>query len=169
MTKTPPLLPDEALERVLRMARLNGTWVLVVGSFFALLGAAAGDVIGALAWLLVSGTGAIALHGGTLLQEGEPRGIRWLVGSQLFCLGFVLILCTWQLTHVDVTPLRAAVTTEMRASLAQTGLAEDEFLLLTYRLTYGLVAVGALLYPGGMALYYHRRRHAVRAALETVE
>ncbi len=77
----------------------------------------------------------------------------------------ILSLCAWQLTHVDLAPLRAAVTDDMRSSFKQTGLTEDEFLLLTYRLSYGILALVALLYPGGMALYYHRRRAAVTAAL----
>jgi hypothetical protein len=165
MPKAPPLLPEEALERVLRHARLNGMWVLVVGSTFALLGASGGELLGVLAWLLVAGTGAMALHGATLLHQGEPRGTDWLVGGQLFCLTFILALCAWQLTHADLTPLRVAVTDDMRASLKQTGLTEDEFLLLSYRLTYGLVALGAILYPGGLALYFHRRRDAVTTAL----
>lgn len=165
MSKSPPLLPTEALERVLRHARLNGTWVLAMGGTFALIGATGGEYVGVMAWLLVAGTGAMALHGATLLHEGEPRGTDWLVGGQLFCLALILSLCAWQLTHVDLAPLRAAVTDDMRSSFKQTGLTEDEFLLLTYRLSYGILALVALLYPGGMALYYHRRRAAVTAAL----
>ncbi len=165
MTSPPPLRPEEALARVLRQARLHGTWMLVVGGSFALVGAAGGEQLGALAWLLIAGTGALALHGGALLGAGEARGLTWLVGGQLLCLGFLLALCAWQLTHVDLAPLHAAVTSELRTSLAQTGMTEDEFLLLSYRLTYGLVALLALAYPGGLALYYHRRRAAVTAAL----
>jgi len=165
MTKSPPLLPTEALERVQRHARLNGTWVLAMGGTFALIGATGGELIGVLVWLLVAGTGAMALHGASLLQQGEPRGTGWLVGGQLFCVCFILSLCAWQLTHVDLAPLHAAVTDDMRGSFKQTGLTEDEFLLLTYRLSYGILALVALLYPGGMALYYQRRRAAVTAAL----
>lgn len=166
MSAKPPLLPSETLERVLGHARLNGAWVLIVGSTFGLIGAAGGEVLGALAWLLVAGTGAMALHGVTLLNHREPRGTNWLVGGQLFCMAFILALCGWQLTHVDLAPLRVAVTADMRTSLAQTGLTEEEFLLLSYRLTYAIVALIAILYPGSMALYYHRRREAVAAAVE---
>ena len=161
----PPLLPSETLERVLRRAQFDGTGVLAVGSFFALMGAAAGDVVGVMAWLLIAGTGAMALHGATLLREAEPRGVHWLVGGQVFCMTVILSLCAWQLTHADIEPLRAAVTSEMRSSIAQTGLTEEQFLLLTYRFTYGVIATGTLLYQGGMALYYRRRRRAVTAAV----
>jgi len=166
MSSAPPLLPDETLARVLNRARLNGTWVMVMGSTFGLIGAAGGEVPSALAWLLVAGTGAMALHGATLLNEGESRGLNWLVGGQLFCMAFILALCAWQLTHVDLTPLRAAVTADIRASLKETGLTEEEFLLLSYRLTYGIAALIAILYPGTMALYYHRRRAAIDSAFE---
>lgn len=140
---------------------------MTVGSVFALLGAVAGEPVPVMAWLLVAGTGAMALHGGTLLNGGEPRGINWLIGGQLFCMGFILSLCAWQLTHVDLSPLRAAMTSEMRESVKQTGLTDEEFLLLSYRLTYAFVAFVTILYQGSMALYYQRRRAAVIAALES--
>ncbi len=167
MASSPPLLPDEALPRVLRHARLNGTWVLLVASTFALVGALGGEPIPVIAWLLVAGTGAMALHGAGLLAGGEVRGINWLVGGQLFCMAFLLALCAWQLTHVDLTPLRAAVTADIRESYTKAGLTEDEFLLMSYRLTFGFVALVALVYPGSMALYFHRRRHAVEAAVDS--
>lgn len=166
MSDLPPLLPHETLARVVGQARLNGTWVMVIGSTFGLIGAAGGEVFGCLTWLLVAGTGAMALHGGSLLHDGESRGLNWLVGGQAFCMAFLLALCGWQLTHVDLTPLRAALTPDLRASLDQTGLSEQEFLLLSYRVTYAFVALVAVGYPGTMALYYHRRRPAIAAALE---
>ena len=165
MSKTPPLLADETLERVLRHGRANGAAVLVVGTVFALLGAAAGAVPPVMAWLLVAGTGAMALHGATLLKHGDARGLNWLISSQTVCLAFILSYCAWQLAHVDLSSLRAALTDDMRASVKETGLTEDEFLLLSYRLTYVLVAFMALIYQGTKAAYYLRRREAVIAAL----
>ncbi|MBS0662034.1 MAG: hypothetical protein JSR48_02130 [Verrucomicrobia bacterium] len=166
MPTLPPLLPSETLERVVGQARLNGTWVMVIGSTFGLIGAAGGEVVGCLTWLLVAGTGAMALHGGSLLHDGETRGLNWLVGGQLFCMAFLLALCGWQLTHIDLAPLQAALTPDIRESLGQTGLSEREFLLLSYRVTYALIALVAVCYPGMMALYFHRRRAAIAAALD---
>jgi hypothetical protein len=166
MAKAPPLLPDETLHRVLRRARANGTGVLTVGSIFALIAASGGEVIPVMAWLLVAGTGAMALHGATLLNGGEPRGLHWLVGGQLFCMAFILSLCAWQLVHVDLSPLRDSLTGDLRSSIRQMGLTENEFLLLSYRLTYGFIALVTLLYQGSMAWFYHRRRRAVALALE---
>ena len=165
--KQPPLLPAETLARVVRLARLDGLGVLVIAGVFALLAAYAGDRTSARIGLLVSGAGAAELHGVQLLTAAAARGVRWLVASQLFLLVVVLAYCALRLTHVDLAPLHAAVTDEMRANLTQAGLSEDEFLTLTYRLTYGAVAVATFFYQGGMAVYYWRRQAAVAQALSS--
>ena len=165
MPANPPLLSAETLDRVVRHARLNGMWVLVAATFLALLSAAGGEATKVVVWLLVAGTCAMALHGSGLLNQGYARGMNWLISAQLFCLACILAYCGWQLRHVDLTPLREAMTAEMRTSVKQTGLTDEEFLLLSYRLTYALVAFIATLYLGCMALYYQRRRNVVIAAL----
>ncbi|MDB6126409.1 MAG: hypothetical protein JWM35_305 [Verrucomicrobia bacterium] len=165
MPALPPLLSAETLDRVVRHARINGMWVLVGSTTLALLSAAGGEVPKVAVWLLAAGTGAMALHGGALLNQGYSRGINWLVSAQLFCLAFILAYCGWQLRHADLAPLREAMTAEMRASVKQTGLTDEEFLLLSYRLTYALFAFIATLYLGCMTLYYQRRRSVVIAAL----
>jgi hypothetical protein len=161
----PPLLPDETLERVLRHARANGTGVMMVASMFALLGAVGGEVAHVLAWLLVAGTGAMALHGATLIRHGESRGVNWLISGQVICMLFILSLCGWQLTHIDLAPLREAMSSEIQNSVKQTGLTEDQFLLISYRLTYAIIALATILYQGSMAVYYARRREAVKQEL----
>ena len=91
--KAPPLLPEETLIRVLRVARLDGLSVLVISGVFALVSALAGDGLGAVVGLLVAGAGAVELHGATLLEHGEPRGIDWLTGSQGFLLATIALYC----------------------------------------------------------------------------
>jgi hypothetical protein len=163
----PPLLPTETLRRVLRLARVDGLGVLVIAGFFALVSAAAGDYFGAVVGLLVAGAGAVELHGAALLRVGEPRGMSWLVGSQLYLMCAVIAYCGLRLWHVDLTPLRAAVTEEMKESLDLAGYTVDQFLTMVYKLTYTCVAVVTFFYQGGMALYYGRRRAAVTKALDT--
>lgn len=164
--KAPPLLPAETLERVLRHARLNGSWVLIVATFFGLLGAVNAEVKPMVGWLLIAGTGAMALHGFLLLNAGNPRGTGWLVGAEVSCMLLLLGICAWQLTHIDLGELRPLVTPELRESFRQLGMQEDEGLLASYYLSYAFLAVLALAYPGGLALYFHRRRAAVTAALD---
>ena len=163
--KAPPLLPEFVLHRILRVAQFDGMGVLAVAGFFALASAAAGDFPGAMIGLLVAAAGAIELHGAALLREGETRGMNWLVTSQIFLLAVVLGYCAMRLANVDLTLLREAMTSEMQTMLKQAGYTEEQFLRLVYRLTYQVFAGATVLYQGGMAIYYWRRRDAVIRAL----
>lgn len=163
--KAPPLLPEETLHRVLRVARLDGISVLVIAGVFALISALASDAVGAVVGLLVAGAGAVELHGATLLEHSEPRGMKWLVSSQLFLLATVIGYCALRLLHPAIEPLRAAVTDDMKTQLEAAGWTQDEFLRVIYNTTYFAVAVVTTFYQGGMALYYFRRREAVARAL----
>ena len=163
--KPPPLLPEEIFQRVLRVARFDGLSVLVVAGLFALLAAAMGDYVGAIIGVLVAGAGAIELHGVTLLRHGAPRGMRWLIGSQFFLMLSVLAYCALRLAHPELAPMRAAVTDEMKAQLEVIGWSVEQFTGLVYRITYVAVAIATVIYQGGMAFYYQRRRGAVTSAL----
>lgn len=163
--KAPPLLPEEVLARVLRLARFDGLSVVVFAGSLALLAAVMGDRVGAVVGLLVAGAGAIELHGASLLSHGDKRGVDWLVRSQLLLLTAILAYCVLRLTHPDLSPLHRAVTDDMKEQLDLIGWSVDEFLRLVYKLTYGCVAFVTVLYQGGMALYYWNRRAAVAAAL----
>lgn len=169
MSKTPPLLPEEALARVLRLARFDGLGVLVVSGLFAVLSALVGDRTGAFIGLLIAGAGAIELHGGGLLVHGDIRGMRWLVGSQLLLMVTLLGYCAFRLYNVDLELLRSAVTDDMKKQLKELGWTIDDFVLLAYNLTWKCLAAVTIVYQGGMALYYLRRRGPVAKALEPVE
>jgi hypothetical protein len=161
----PPLLPAEALRRTVRLARLDGTTMLGIAGVFALASAAAKDVPGAIVGLLVAGAGAIELHGTTLLRGGAARGVNWLVASQLYLMIVVLTYVGTRLAHVDITPLRALLTDEQRTVVQQAGLTVDVFLATVYRVAYEIVGAATVLYQGGMALHYLRRRAPIAAAL----
>jgi hypothetical protein len=165
MRRIPPLLPEEAFARVLRLARFDGLGVLFVAGLFAILSALAGDRAGAIIGLLIAGAGAIELHGATLLVHGQSRGMRWLVISQLYLMVTILGYCEYRVLNVDLSLLRAAVTSEMKAQITSVGWTVDEFVQFAYRLTWFVLAVVTVLYQGGMAIYYVRRRKAVARAL----
>ena len=162
----PPLLPIEALARVLRVARLDGMGVLMFATFFALTSAGIGDLPGAVVWLLIAGSGATELHGAMLLHQVQKRGINWLIGSQFLLLFVVLGYCALRLGHYDPTSLRAALTDEMKSTLAQARYDEEDFLRTVYMVTYGGMALAAMVFKLALARYYLRRREAVCAALE---
>jgi hypothetical protein len=166
MTRTPPLLPAEALTRVLRLARFDGMGVLVCSGLFAILSALGHDVLGTIIGLLVAGAGAMELHGGTLLEHRLPRGMTWLIVSQLFLMVSVLVYCRIRLNNIDLSLLRAAVTSDLKSQLAANGWGVDDFLRFTYRLVFFVVAAATIVYQGTMAAYYYYRRRAITRALE---
>jgi hypothetical protein len=166
--KPPPLLPDETLHRVLRVANFDGISVLAVAGTLALASASVGDFAGAAIGLLVAAAGAIELHGAGLLRSGEARGMNWLVASQPYLAAIVLGYCALKLTAYDVTVLREAMTSDLKKSLAESGYEEERFLRGLYLTVYVILAVSTLLYQGWMTAYYHRRRRAVAAALAEI-
>jgi hypothetical protein len=174
MTSIPPLLPEEILARVIRLARSNGLSILLVAALAAILEATQHDVFGAIIGLLAAGAGAMEIHGTSLLRWGDRRGMRWLIQAELFLLAVILGYCAIRLTIVDLTEIRAAFHAglefpsmrEKWAEAQQMGLTEGEYLHAVYQLTYLLLSIATLLYQGGMTIYYLRRRNAVARALE---
>ncbi|MSU71884.1 MAG: hypothetical protein EXS43_06025 [Opitutus sp.] len=163
--RQPPLLAHETLARVLRLAKVDGTMILVFAGGFALLSAMEGDFSGALVGLLVAGAGAVELHGVSLLREGVPRGMNWLVGSQISLLISILAYCAVRLSHVEVPPIPEALTSMLDATAEQLGMSRDEYLRWVQRLALQIFAAISFFYQGGMAIYYYRRREPVTRAL----
>ncbi|HWA88370.1 MAG TPA: hypothetical protein VG710_19235 [Opitutus sp.] len=174
--KTPPLLPEETLHRVLRVANIDGLSVLLIAGVLALAAAAAGDYAGAAIGLLVAAAGAIELHGAGLVRAGERRGMQWLVASQPYLLLVLLGYCLLWLTNVDQALLRLMKNlfhfvygSNFRGMLAEAGYEEPRFYRMIYRLVFLSLAFTTVIYQGGMTVYYLRRRGAVKAALGEAE
>ena len=162
----PPLLPEETFARVIRLAKSDGFGVLAFSGLFAVLAATGGDSSGAMVGLIVAGAGAVELHGAGLLQAGEGRGMRWLIGSQLFLLVAILGYCALRLVQVELPPIPEEMQSLVESSAQQADLPVPDYLLLVYRVSFGFVALAAVIYQGGMTIYYLRRRAAVRQFLE---
>lgn len=162
--KTPPLLPEETLHRVLRTATFDGWSVLVIAGVLALASAAAGSFWDTSIGLLVAAAGAIELHGVGLMRAGDSRGMRWVVASQPYLLVTILGYCALRMWSYDPALLREAMTSEMRGVLAQKGVTEER-LKNIYLVGYVVLALGTMIYQGGMTLFYYRRVAAVDAAL----
>ncbi|MFI5357415.1 MAG: hypothetical protein ACHQ4G_08785 [Opitutales bacterium] len=168
----PPLLPEETFTRVYRLARIDGTGVLAIAGAFALAAGFVGDRMGVTIGLLVAGAGAVELHGAQLLRDGETRAMGWLITSQFYLLAVVLAYCAWRLLNFDPAFVDTVLTPEMRAGFLQAGYAPGELHELVRRIyyaTYSVVAVVTLLYQGGMALFYSRRRAPVAKAIAAME
>src|ERR1035438_1467270 len=126
----PPLLPSERLRRVLRVARFDGASVLGLAGAFALVSAAFRDVTGAVIGLLVAAAGAIELHGASLLRSCDLKGVRWLLGSQLYLLAVILAYCAFRLARPDIASWRAVMTDDIAEPIRQAGMTVDQFLNL---------------------------------------
>jgi hypothetical protein len=163
----PPLLPEETLLRVLRLARFDGTGALLLGGLFALAAAAGGNFPFAAIGLLAAGAGAVELHGAALLRQGEPRGMSWLIVSQPFLLLVILSYCALRLWFVDLPPVPESFQPLFAASAEQWGLSVQDYQRALNRITAAAVALAALGFQGGMLIYYLRRRGPVAAALTT--
>lgn len=164
----PPPLPIDTLERVLRVARMNGLVLLAVSSAFAAMSAMGAQKIGAIAGCLAAGCAALELHGVNRLRLGDPRGMAWLVRSQLALLAVVFGYVTARILTFDPELVRAILTDEMIAKFATAGVREEEIvpmMELFSRFMYGVGAFVSVLYQGGMAFYYRRKTAAVEEAL----
>ncbi|HVU35111.1 MAG TPA: hypothetical protein VHE61_16880 [Opitutaceae bacterium] len=168
MTRTPPLLPEETLMRVLRMARINGLGMLVVAGFFSVLSAMAGDYVGTMAGLIVAGGGALEVHGGTMVAHQDSRGMNWLVSSELVALVGILAYCAVRLVHVQIPPVPDDLKATLALDAQQLGMTVEQLLVRTYRIGFEIIAVLSVVYQGGIALYYARRRRAVQRALDQI-
>lgn len=165
MTRLPPLLPEETLHRVVRLARLDGLSVLVLGTMFAISAAAAKDVPFAAIGLLAAGAGAIELHGIALLREGQPRGMNWLVASQPFLFVVIVAYCALRVSHFEVPPLPDKLRELAEFSAQQWRMSLPEYFRMINSLTALGVTVVSFFYQGAMTIYYWRRREPVRRAL----
>ena len=139
---------------------------MILSGAVALANASNHDVLGAALGLAVAAGGAAEIHGVGLLSQGEKKGGGWLVASQLYLLVLLVGYSVWGLTHTDLSAYKAVLTDEVKAQIAEMGYSVDDFLILIDRMKYGALAGGTLLYQGGMALYYHRRRPALEAAID---
>lgn len=168
LSMQPPLLPEEVLSRVYRLARRDGFGVLVIASLFALMAAVMGDGVGAIIGLGVAGTGAIELHGCHQLREGEPRGMRWLIMSQLGLMTIILVYCGLRLANFHPEMVDQAITPEMRSTFLELGYTNEMLHALVrkiYYVTYSIVGLVTIIYQGMMARYYLKRRDAVAQAM----
>jgi hypothetical protein len=161
----PPLLPEEILARVLRLARFDGLSVLVLAALFACVMAVLREVPFAIVGLLAAGAGAVELHGVALLRRGEIRGLRWLVASQPFLLAVILGYCALRFFFFTIPPLPAGWKELMEPGARDSGMSFEQLFRLVNRVLVIVLAVVALCYQGGLAIYYWRRRKPIAEAL----
>lgn len=163
--RPPPLLPEETLMRVQRVARFDGMAALVLGAMFAISAAAAREVPFTVIGLLAAGGGAMELHGIALTERGDGRGMKWLVWSQPLLLTVIFSYCALRLWVVELPSIPEGFEDLFKASAEQWGMSVGEYQRVLNRITVGAVALVGAGFQGSMLVYYLRRRRAVIDAL----
>ena len=164
----PPRTPEDQLLRVLRAAKLNGWSVAIVAGVGALGSLLFGDLVGAVVGALVAAGGVMELSGRKRLLHGDADGMRRLVRSQLIVLSVILVYAMTRFMSFDAEGAMGNMTPDMRSDLAQAGVDVGSLLSMIRLMFYAMyvaVALVALIYQGGMALYYRRHTATVMAAL----
>lgn len=171
----PPLLPAARLKRVVDLARLNGRGVLWLCLASAAVVPFTREWLEAGLALIAAAAGLIELHGRRRLLAGDVRGLRWLVGAQLWLLGLVLAYAAWRWVHVtgeqawQALPgfMQRHVNREFELAGLDPAAHRGALMLLTNRLTSLALSLVALAYQGSLAVWYLRQRPALHAALSS--
>ncbi len=161
--------PKEILHRVMRTARLNGWSIAIFAGLCALVSLASGDVVGGVIGLIVAAGGVVEIRGlGKLRQHDADGGMTLLIRSQWIVLGSIWAYTLGQLAGFDPQTAMGQLTPDMKSILDQAGLSNEELMRLLRIIFYSMYAtvlLVTLIYQGGLALYYSRRRATVREAL----
>lgn len=168
MPPSPPPLPTKVLQRVVKIATLDGWSILIVSGLATLAAGLGSDLWGALTGAAICTASLIELKGAKDLKHGKPTGLSKLVASQLLLLTVIWIYVGARWLTNDNSLIDAALTPEILRQLSQIGVDPRQLTDLLKRiipLTYAIIALVSLAYQGGLAWFYHRQKKAVYAAL----
>jgi hypothetical protein len=158
--------PDRRLQRVLHLARIDALSLAVVAAPAALVALCSGDRLGAVVGAGITLCGVAEWHGRARLLQRQIAGIAWLCSSQLLCL-LLILLYAWNLARLaqaeHLLSLLPSFTRDQLTELLTEPSEVADLLLALQRAMAGALALGALLYQGGMAFYYLRSSPAARA------
>jgi hypothetical protein len=160
--KKPPPLPEAQLERILRVARMNGLSVVIIAGLGTIL--SLGDWLGTGVGAAVVVGGWMELKGRKQLIRGDTGGVRTLVRSQWVVLAAIEVYCVMMLGFSR----DHGVSQELRGAMMEMGVdmvALEPSLRLAFYATYAAVALITIIYQGGMARYYGRRAGVVQEAI----
>lgn len=171
---SPPTTPQETkLQRVLAISRLNGrgvAWLCAASVVFMVLQGALKEA--GLAAVATT-AGLLELHGRRRLLAGAAGGVAWLVLAQLWLLALIVGYAVWRWSHFNPDEMWGQLPSffqgyiNNRMLLAGLDPVYDRPLLLelTNRATCVSFVLVALIYQGGLAVYYTFQQSAVREAL----
>ncbi|MFI5337066.1 MAG: hypothetical protein ACHQ5A_09805 [Opitutales bacterium] len=180
MTPTIPVTPARrALNRVLRLSKVNGWSIVVIAGAGTLVSLLLGDLASAGTGALATGAGVMELRGRRRLQRRDATGVKLLVRAELFLLAVIAVYAVSRLASFDAGYLKEQVIPELKQNLLLFGVNLDELLQQfemkvddivplvqrTFYALYGGVLLTTIFYQGGLAWWYGRRTDLVEQAL----
>ena len=135
----------------LRIAKLDGLGLLVMGVPSALFGIISASAVGTVIGVVVTLCGWAELDGHRRYTQLRPGSRLRLVGSQVTLVVVAWVYAGWTLIHPE--PLSPEITDLLKESGEQTA----DIMGLVNHLRYivaGAICLVTLLYQGGLAVYY---------------
>lgn len=156
----------EPLKRAARWGSANGLGYAVFGGLSILLSISSSpDWTGLLIGSVLIGAGLIERSQAARLGQGDPLAPTRMAQAELALLGAILFGCAIKL----VFPSSASSELREAADLSGLGLDMSELINSMTRLVYSVVMLVSILYQGGMARYFLRRRSDVASYLASPE
>lgn len=176
MPAKPPPIPEIALARVTKVAKIDGTLIMLFAGAGAFMAAMAGEYVATAAALLAAGTGAMEIHGSHQLDRDDAGGVIWAMRAQLLLLLVIFSYAVYQMTHFDAEFWRQQLPQfrEMCGNIYgpnHPALKLDDGRLLALlkfckTISYAAVAITTCVFQGLMARYYNKNRAPVEQALD---
>lgn len=172
-SSTPPLLPEQKLERVVRIARADSMGVMICSGLSLVLALPQQEWHFAGFAALAFGCGYMEWHGHDRLRHGGSGGLQWLLGAQACLYTVIVAYALWRWRTFDAAALWSRLPPEaqelVNLRMKEAGWdpeADRELLLrLHTALTSIVLVVVSTLYQCGLALWYRAQQAAIFAAL----
>ena len=156
----------EPLKRAARWGSANGLGYAVFGGLSILLSISSSpDWTGLLIGAVLIGAGLVERSQAARLAQGDPVAATRMAQAELALLGAILSGCVVKL----VFPSSASSELQNAGDLSGLGLDVNDLLDSVTRLVYAVVMVVSILYQGGMARYFLRRRSDLAIYLASPE
>ncbi len=156
----------EPMKRAARWGTANGLGYMVFGGLSILLSISSNpDWIGLLIGAVLIGAGVVERSQAARLGQGDPVAPARLAQLELALMGAILLGCVIRLFF------SRSASSELRTGgeLSGLGLDVSDLIDSVRKLVYAVVMVVSILYQGGMARYFLRRRRDVAIYLASPE
>lgn len=144
--------PGSPWPRAARLGRANGLGYVICG-VLTLVSAFPDALLDLLLGAALVAAGLIERRHAARLAEGEVTAATTLARNELALCGAIV---GYALLRMTVLPSPSLSDPELVDALGAAGADVEEMAEAMARVVYGAVAIAALLYQGGMALYFSR-------------